>query len=142
MTNIPDYLGYTVKINQIANIHKWCQFWPIYIYDREYRRQQPALGHAWGLDNPHLHTVYLQRKQYVPKGPNPPSSEYSVNQTQRAPLTHPRAKKFAATTTRENAHGVIGATGHMCVTTMGMLRTSMQKTISAKRTIKFALPER
>ena len=56
---VADYLAYTVKISQLGDVFEWVS---VLLYDREYRRQQAFLGHAWGADNPHLHTVYLQPK--------------------------------------------------------------------------------
>lgn len=64
MASIPDYLGYTVKISQLADIYEWVT---VLLYDREYRRQQATLRHPWGTENAHLHTVYLQRKHVTPK---------------------------------------------------------------------------
>lgn len=59
MNNIPDYLAYTVKVSQLAECYEWVS---VLAYDREYRRLQAALDYTFGTDNPHLYTVYLQRK--------------------------------------------------------------------------------
>lgn len=63
LISMPEYLAYTVKISQLADMYEWVT---VLLYDREYRRQQASLGHPWGVDNPHLYQVYLQHKQVKP----------------------------------------------------------------------------
>ena len=56
---IPDYLGYSVKIMDFLNLFDWKS---ILVYDREYRKKQAAFHFKWGSDPPHLSTSLLVPK--------------------------------------------------------------------------------
>ena len=56
---ISDYLGYTVKIAQLAERYVWTT---VLHYDRQYRQLQSVFGFAWGSDCHHLTKVFLREK--------------------------------------------------------------------------------
>ena len=53
------YLGYTVKIAQLADRYVWSS---VLLYDRQYRELQAELKFAWGSDCTHLHQIVLREK--------------------------------------------------------------------------------
>ena len=59
---IPEYLGYSVKIMDFLNLFDWKS---ILAYDREYRKKQAAFHFKWGSDPPHLSTSLLVPKFLV-----------------------------------------------------------------------------
>ena len=59
---IPEYLGYSVKIMEFLNLFDWKS---ILVYDREYRKKQASFHFKWGSDPPHLSTSLLVPKFLV-----------------------------------------------------------------------------
>ncbi len=59
LPGVLDYLGYTVKISELACRYQWQS---VLLYDRQYRYLQTALGFPWGKDTPHLSSVNLREK--------------------------------------------------------------------------------
>ena len=56
MTEIQDYLAYSVKIMELSNRYEWKS---VLLYDNEFRRMQAIYNYPWSLDSNHLHTVLL-----------------------------------------------------------------------------------
>ena len=66
---VVDYLGYTVKIAQLADRYVWSS---VLHYDRQYRELQAELNFDWGSDCTHLHQVVLREKaQALTSGKRP-----------------------------------------------------------------------
>ena len=77
------YLGYIVKIAQLAEHHSWIS---VLSYDRAYRQLQAQCGFAWGWDAPHLSTVHLRPRLPPRKDfPHKVTTRKSSGEKQRQP---------------------------------------------------------
>ena len=58
--SIPDYLAYTAKIADLAEVYQWTS---VLEYDDLYRKNQAESGFRWGTEAPHVHRVCLRFKE-------------------------------------------------------------------------------
>ena len=59
-TSIPDYLAYTAKVSDLAEIYQWPS---VLEYDDLYRQMQSQSGYRWGTESPHLQRICLRFKE-------------------------------------------------------------------------------
>ena len=64
-----DYIAYTAKIGELATRFSWPS---VLLFDKEYRERQAMYNFRWGVDCPHLSTVFLKERVstsgWKPKG--------------------------------------------------------------------------
>ena len=59
-TSIPDYLAYTAKVSDLAEIYQWRS---VLEYDDLYRQMQSQSGYRWGTESPHVQRICLRFKE-------------------------------------------------------------------------------
>ena len=83
LEDIQHYLGYMIKITELANKFQWVS---ILKYDDQFRILQATYNYPWCFDSNHLHTVLLEP---IPKSP-------LTNRPLKGPSDH--NSNFASTT--------------------------------------------
>lgn len=71
---VPQYLGYTAKIGDLALRYSWLS---VLFYDNEYRYLQSQYQFDWGRDAPHLATTRLRERQTASSSSARPSKQGS-----------------------------------------------------------------
>ena len=74
--SIPDYLEYTAKICDLAEIYQWVS---VLQYDDLYRKTQAENGFRWATESPHVHRVCLRYKDRKPHTNDRKPSRLCIN---------------------------------------------------------------
>ena len=58
--NLFQYLAYTVKVSEMAQVYTWQS---ILLYDQAYRKAQARENFKWGSDTPHVDRLHLRFRE-------------------------------------------------------------------------------